>query len=118
MSSAGVISFLRSSGGGEAGRGVRLVLAFAALIALAGAPRALAQTTPSAGQPEQHLKIGFVTIENDPRYEPLRAYERIILKTREHPLTGAEVGIDEATALKRVLNTDFTLERIVAKSPA
>ena len=97
---------------------MRLVLAFAALIALAGAPRALAQTTPSTGQPEQHVKIGFVTIENDPRYEPLRAYERIILKTREHPLTGAEVGIDEATALKRVLNTDFTLERIVAKSPA
>jgi len=118
MSSAGVISFLRSSCGGEAGRGMRLVLAFAALIALAGAPRALAQTTPSTGQPEQHVKIGFVTIENDPRYEPLRAYERIILKTRERPLTGAEVGIDEATALKRVLNTDFRLERIVAKSPA
>ena len=118
MSSAGVISFLRSSGVSGPGRGMRLVLAFAALIALAGAPRALAQTTPSAGQPEQHVKIGFVTIENDPRYEPLRAYERIILKTREHPLTGAEVGIDEATALKRVLNTDFTLERIVAKSPA
>jgi ABC transporter substrate binding protein (PQQ-dependent alcohol dehydrogenase system) len=118
MSSAGVISFLRSSWGSWAGRGMRLVLAFAALIALAGAPRALAQTTPSTGQPEQHVKIGFVTIENDPRYEPLRAYERIILKTREHPLIGAEVGIDEATALKRVLNTDFTLERIVAKSPA
>jgi ABC transporter substrate binding protein (PQQ-dependent alcohol dehydrogenase system) len=117
MSSAGVISFLRSSGVSGPWRGMRLVLAFAALIALAGAPRALAQTTPSAGQPEQHVKIGFVTIENDPRYEPLRAYERIILKTREHPLTGAEVGIDEATALKRVLNTDFTLERIVAKSP-
>ena len=118
MSSAGVISFLRSSGVSGPWRGMRLVLAFAALIALAGALRALAQTTPSAGQPEQHVKIGFVTIENDPRYEPLRAYERIILKTREHPLTGAEVGIDEATALKRVLNTDFTLERIVAKSPA
>ena len=117
MSSAGVISFLRSSGVTGPWRGMRLVLAFAALIALAGALRALAQTTPSAGQPEQHVKIGFVTIENDPRYEPLRAYERIILKTREHPLTGAEVGIDEATALKRVLNTDFTLERIVAISP-
>ena len=29
-----------------------------------------------------------------------------------------QIEIDEATALKRVLNTDFTLERIVAKSPA
>ena len=64
------------------------------------------------------MKIGFVEIEGDPRYEPIRAYERIILKTREHPFTGAEVGIDEAAALARVLQADFTLERITAKSPA
>jgi ABC transporter substrate binding protein (PQQ-dependent alcohol dehydrogenase system) len=96
---------------------MRLVFALAALVALAGAPRTLAQTTPEK-QPEQHVKIAIVSIENDPRYEPLRAYERIILKTREHPLTGAGMGIDEATTLKRVLNADFTLDRIVAKSPA
>jgi ABC transporter substrate binding protein (PQQ-dependent alcohol dehydrogenase system) len=96
--------------------GVRLTLAIAALIALASVPPTRAQTPEK--QPEQHVKIAFVSIENDPRYEPLRAYERIILKIREHPLTGAEVGIDEANALKRVLNADFTLDRIVAKSPA
>ena len=78
----------------------------------------LAQTHAAAANPQPHVKIGFVEIENDPRYEPIRAYERIILKTREHPFTGAEVGIDEATALTRVLKTDFTLERIIAKSPA
>ena len=63
-----------------------------------------AQEAPSA---KQHIKIAFVKIENDPRYAPVRAYERIILKTREHPLTGAEVGIDEAAPLARVLKADF-----------
>jgi ABC transporter substrate binding protein (PQQ-dependent alcohol dehydrogenase system) len=117
MSSARVISLPRLLRGRLGRSGVRLALVFAALIALAGVPPTLAQTTPEK-LPEQHVKITFVSIENDPRYEPLRAYERIILKTREHPLTGAEVGIDEANALKRVLNADFTLDRIVAKSAA
>ncbi|MGA2818395.1 MAG: amino acid ABC transporter substrate-binding protein, partial [Xanthobacteraceae bacterium] len=68
--------------------------------------------------PQQHVKIGFVEIANDPRYEPIRAYERIILKTREHPFTGAEVGVEEASVLARVLKADFTLDRITAKSAA
>jgi ABC transporter substrate binding protein (PQQ-dependent alcohol dehydrogenase system) len=63
-----------------------------------------------------HIPIGFVTIENDTRYEPIRAYERIILKTPEHPLAGAEVGIDEAAALTRVLKADVTLDPITVKS--
>jgi len=117
MSSARVTSQPRLLWGRLGRSGVRLTLVFAALIALASVPPTRAQTTPEK-QPEQHVKIAFVSIENDPRYEPLRAYERIILKTREHPLTGAEVGIDEANALKRVLNADSTLDRIVAKSPA
>ncbi len=66
----------------------------------------------------QQIKIAFVEIENDPRYEPVRAYERIILKTRVHPFTGAELGIDDAAALARVLKADFALERITVKSPA
>jgi ABC transporter substrate binding protein (PQQ-dependent alcohol dehydrogenase system) len=66
----------------------------------------------------QRVKISFVDVADDPRYEPLRAYERIILKTPEHPFTGAEVGLDEAAPLARVLPADFALDRITAKSPA
>src|SRR5204863_8346944 len=51
-----------------------------------------------------------------PRHEPIRAYERLILKAREHPFAGAQVGIDEAQALSRVLKIDFALERIRVKS--
>ena len=77
-------------------------------------PQPGAAAAPAA--PRQHVAIGFVEIEGDPRYEPVRAYERLILKTREHPFAGAQIGVDEAAALVRVLNTEFTLERITVKS--
>ncbi|MGO9049992.1 MAG: amino acid ABC transporter substrate-binding protein [Xanthobacteraceae bacterium] len=64
------------------------------------------------------INIAFVEIENDPRYEPVRAYERIILKARAHPFTGAELGLDDAAPLARMLKADFALQRITVKSPA
>jgi ABC transporter substrate binding protein (PQQ-dependent alcohol dehydrogenase system) len=88
------------------------VICSAIILACTGSP-AFAQPAP---QPQQKLTIGFVEIEGDPRYEPLKGFERLILKTREHPLAGAQVGIDEAQALTRVLKTDFVLERITVKS--
>jgi ABC transporter substrate binding protein (PQQ-dependent alcohol dehydrogenase system) len=72
---------------------------------------------PRAQAPRQRVTIGFVDIEGDPRYESVRAYERLVLKTRDHPFPGAQIGIDEAAALARVLNTDFVLERITVKAP-
>jgi ABC transporter substrate binding protein (PQQ-dependent alcohol dehydrogenase system) len=82
---------------------------------------AAAQNEPTPAQtsaPPQNVKIAFIQIEGDPRYEPVRAYERVILKAPKHPFAGAQVGIDEAAPLLRLLNTNFTLERIVAKSSA
>ena len=68
--------------------------------------------------PRQHVDIGYVEVNGDPRYEPIRAYERIILKTREHPYAGASVALEEAAALARATNTDFFLRRAAADSPA
>jgi ABC transporter substrate binding protein (PQQ-dependent alcohol dehydrogenase system) len=62
------------------------------------------------------MTIGFVDIEGDPRHEPLKAYGRLVLKTREHPFAGAQVAIEEAQAIARVLKIDFALERITVKS--
>jgi ABC transporter substrate binding protein (PQQ-dependent alcohol dehydrogenase system) len=88
------------------------------MILLAGAAGpALAQPAPPpAQQPQQKLTIGVVEIDGDPRYEPIKGFERLILKAPEHPFAGAQVGIDEAQALTRVLKTDFVLERITVKS--
>jgi ABC transporter substrate binding protein (PQQ-dependent alcohol dehydrogenase system) len=92
-----------------------------ALLPIAGlSPAARAQDTPAPVQPAppQQVKIGFVEIDGDPRYEPIRASDRIILKTRDHPFAGAAIGVDEAAPLTRLLNTTFTLDRITVKSPA
>jgi ABC transporter substrate binding protein (PQQ-dependent alcohol dehydrogenase system) len=90
------------------------VIAFLSLVA----PTFAQTAPPSSAPPRQQVVIGYVEIEGDPRYEPIRGYERLILKTRDHPFAGAQIGIDEAAALVRVLNTQFGLERITVKSPA
>jgi ABC transporter substrate binding protein (PQQ-dependent alcohol dehydrogenase system) len=93
-----------------------LFAAVGAVLALSFSAVAIAQTPPPPTEPQQRVTIGFVEIEGDPRHEPIRAYERLILKLREHPYAGAQVGIEEAKALTRVLKTDFALERITVKS--
>jgi len=87
-----------------------------ALLFLTSAFTAMAQDGPPAA-PRPHIRIAFVEIDGDLRYQPVRAYERIILKARRHPYTGAELGIDDAAPLLRLLPADFTLERLTAKSP-
>jgi ABC transporter substrate binding protein (PQQ-dependent alcohol dehydrogenase system) len=87
----------------------------AAIVCLATTAAAQSPPEPPA---QSRLTIGYVEIAGDPRYEPITAYGRQVLKSREHPFPGAQVALDEAQALTRVLKTDFALERISVKSPA
>jgi ABC transporter substrate binding protein (PQQ-dependent alcohol dehydrogenase system) len=87
------------------------ICAFAVVLLTVVMTAAVAQETSSP-----RVTIGFVDIAGDPRHEPIRAYERMVLRAREHPFAGAQVGIEEAQALARVLKIDFALERITAKS--
>ena len=66
--------------------------------------------------PQARVTIGFVDIAGDPRHEPIRASQRVILRPREHPFVGAQVGIGEAQALVHTLNIAFALDRITVKS--
>jgi ABC transporter substrate binding protein (PQQ-dependent alcohol dehydrogenase system) len=86
---------------------------FVGILVAGFATIAAAQDTATS---QRRVTIGFVDIAGDPRHEPIRAYERMILKTREHPFAGARVAIDEAQALSRALKIDFALERITVKS--
>jgi ABC transporter substrate binding protein (PQQ-dependent alcohol dehydrogenase system) len=89
------------------------------LFVFAWATNAAAQDTPTQPTPPlQHVKISFVQVADDPRYAPIQASDRIVLKAPEHPFPGAQVGVDEAAPLVRILNTDFALDRIEVKSPA
>jgi ABC transporter substrate binding protein (PQQ-dependent alcohol dehydrogenase system) len=90
-----------------------LVIAWATVAAAENAP-----APPQPPMPQQHVKIAFVQVDGDPRYAPISASDRIILKAPEHPFTGAQVGIDDAAPLVRILNTDFSLDRITANSSA
>jgi ABC transporter substrate binding protein (PQQ-dependent alcohol dehydrogenase system) len=95
--------------------GIAWPTACVALMVFALAAPAAAQAVPPG---RQQVTIGYVEIADDPRYEPIRAYERLILKTRDHPFAGAAIGIDEAAPLVRVLNTTFALQRITVSSDA
>ncbi len=89
----------------------RIVVASVCAACLAGA--ADAQEAPA---PQSQVTVGYLSIEGDPRHQPIRASERLILRPREHPFVGAQVAIEEAQALSRVLRIDFALERIAVKS--
>jgi ABC transporter substrate binding protein (PQQ-dependent alcohol dehydrogenase system) len=93
--------------------GPLLVMAWAVA---AAAQNAQAPAPPAA--PQQHVKIAFVQVDGDQRYEPVRASDRIVLKAPEHPFPGAQVGVDDAAPLVRILNTDFALDRIAVKTAA
>jgi ABC transporter substrate binding protein (PQQ-dependent alcohol dehydrogenase system) len=92
----------------------RLRSAICAVIALAGSAGGASAQAP----PQPRVTIGYVEVAGDSRYEPITAYGRLVLKNRPRPFTGAQVGLDEAQALTRVLKTDFALERIAVNSPA
>ena len=79
------------------------------VIASGLASAVLAQSPPQPATPAR-LAIGYVEVAGDPRYEPISGYGRLVLKQREHPFVGAEVGLDEAEALVRVARTQLALE--------
>jgi ABC transporter substrate binding protein (PQQ-dependent alcohol dehydrogenase system) len=67
---------------------------------------------PTAVARADTLTIGYIELANDARYEPERGAERMILAARDRPFPGAEVALDEAKPLSRVLHRDFALDRI------
>ena len=88
-------------------------------ICLMCTPRAAsAQTSPeSAGKSLLRMPIVFVDLADDPRYESVRAYGRVVLDAREHPFAGAQVGVEDARAIGRAIGAEHHLARITVKSP-
>jgi ABC transporter substrate binding protein (PQQ-dependent alcohol dehydrogenase system) len=71
-------------------------------------------TPPAATSPDKKIAIGFLELKDDVRYEPVRAYERLILKKPDHPFAGAQVGIEDAKSQQRAIGAEVTLERMTA----
>ena len=93
-----------------------MIRAIASALALFWFPSpTFAQT---AATPLAQVKIAFVDVANDARYEPVKAFERLVLKTPDHPFAGAQVGIEDARPLQRTIRAEFTLDRVTALSVA
>ncbi len=79
---------------------IRLVLAVAALALLA--PAGWAAT----------LKIAYLEIENDARYDEARMYFRNLMQPSGQPFSGAEVAVRESAFTGKAIGVDFALERV------
>ena len=87
----------------------RIALLLMGLLAVVAAP-ARAQTPV--------VPIVYVELADDPRYEPVRAYGRVVLDARARPFEGAQTGLEDARALSRAIGAEHQMSRITAKSAA
>ncbi|MCP8939626.1 amino acid ABC transporter substrate-binding protein [Alsobacter sp. SYSU M60028] len=81
--------------------------ALAVLAALAAAP-ALAQAQKP---PPKDLRVGYVALAQDARYDSDRAYARIPLRPLGRPVAGAEVAVKESESVAKVLGMRLSLEQ-------
>jgi ABC transporter substrate binding protein (PQQ-dependent alcohol dehydrogenase system) len=78
----------------------------------------VASATTALAQRPGIVTIGYVELEGDPRYQPVRGTEQLVLELRERPLAGAELALDDAAAIGRVINRDFELTHFRAAAEA
>lgn len=110
---------IRAAGAGALRRlAAALLFAPAWAAAAAGAQNGAATAHAAPAPAQHHVKIAFVQVDGDARYAPIVASDRIVLKKPDHPFAGAQVSIDDAAPLMRILKTDFALERLSVGSPA
>ena len=93
-------------------RAVDLVASAVAMMLLVCAP-AMSQTT-EPNLPE--MRIGYVELTSDARYDEDRVYARIQMQPGGRPYVAAELALADAAAIGRVIKTKLVLERAVEDS--
>ncbi len=83
------------------------------LFGLATGARAAAN---DAGNGSPAVEIGYVSLDDDARYADDNAYAGIVFRTIGRPLPGAQLGIQDAQTLGRVIGRDFRLKTASAAS--
>ena len=80
---------------------------------------ARSQTSQAASSGKQIpvSPIVYIELADDQRYEPIRAFGRVVLEARDHPYAGAQAGLEDARALSRAMGVDHQMSRISVKSP-
>jgi ABC transporter substrate binding protein (PQQ-dependent alcohol dehydrogenase system) len=87
-----------------------LFLLWQASAALAAAPPPANSTTS--------VRIGYIDLRNDPRYRTDNSYTGIVFHTLGRPYPGAELGVQDAKLIGRVIGRTFVLERKSAATAA
>ena len=88
------------------------------LAILLGAPVGARAQSSTQAKPLPSIPIVYVELAADARYEPVRAYGRVVLDARERPFAGAQVGLEDAKALGRASGAEHQLSRVTANSAA
>ena len=95
---------------------IRLALLLAVLFSATIPARAQTATQAPAGNQLPRVPIVYVELADDQRYEPVRAYGRVVLEARDHPFAGAQAGLEDARALSRSSGAEHQLSRVTARS--
>ena len=94
----------------------RLAFLLAVLLSATIPARAQTATQAPAGNQLPRVPIVYVELAEDQRYEPVRAYGRVVLEARDHPFAGAQAGLEDARALSRSSGAEHQLSRVTARS--
>jgi len=94
----------------------RLAFLLAVLLSATIPVRAQTATQAPAGNQLPRVPIIYIELADDQRYEPVRAYGRVVLEARDHPFAGAQAGLEDARALSRASGAEHQLSRVSAKS--
>jgi ABC transporter substrate binding protein (PQQ-dependent alcohol dehydrogenase system) len=73
---------------------------------------AWATLAPAIAEQPAPLPVGYLELNDDPRYAARKAYARIGLQSRMRPYPGAELGIKDTAMIASVAGTRLALDRI------
>jgi ABC transporter substrate binding protein (PQQ-dependent alcohol dehydrogenase system) len=88
----------------------------AAAIALGVNATLSAGLTHAAPSVVKSMRLGYVELADDPRYADRGAHSGIVFNDLGRPYQGSQVALEDARAIGRVINVDFSMERLTAKS--
>jgi ABC transporter substrate binding protein (PQQ-dependent alcohol dehydrogenase system) len=92
-----------------------IVVGLAAFAMAIGAMRVsvVAHADPTAAKA---IKLGYVELDNDPRYANKGAIDGIVFSDLGRPYEASQVALADARAIGRVTKVDFSMERVTAES--
>jgi ABC transporter substrate binding protein (PQQ-dependent alcohol dehydrogenase system) len=67
---------------------------------------------PADGAERQPFAFLYVQMQDDPAYEPHRAYTGLVLKDRKRPVAGAETALRESRIIGRSVGLSFSMETL------